>query len=71
MHTHVLFVVFLSVIVHTTLPGGACNDAVPAFALPSNLINTRRSVATCSSVIRLPFLVILPVPVIFVAPQQN
>ena len=66
-----LLEVFLSEIVHNTRPGGDCSDAEPAFALPSNLISTRRVVVESSMVTRFAFLVTRPVPVVFVAPQQN
>ena len=71
LHTHVLLLVFLSVIVHNILPGGDWSEAEPALALPSNLINTRRFAVVSSRVTRLAFLVTRAMPVVFVAPQQN
>jgi hypothetical protein len=66
-----LFIVFVSRIWQSILPGGEANDAVPDFAPLSTLINTRRVPALSVTVTRFPLIVTTPMPVYTVPAQQN
>jgi hypothetical protein len=67
----VLSFMFLSLIVHLSVPGGDSNDALPLPIAESNLANTRRFVEFTCSVKLAPCLITLPVPIKVVPLQQN
>src|ERR1051325_6463932 len=61
-----------SVIVHSVLPGGDCNDAVPVVAPElSTLASTRRSGALCVNSTVEPLIATVPTPVKTEPLQQN
>ena len=46
-HWQVLLRMFLSVILHLTVPGGACSDALPSLFVKLTFIITLRSAVLC------------------------
>ena len=62
-HVGVSFNVFLSVIVHRIVPGGAWIEALPACTALSTRPRTRRSAGLCCRVKTQPWIVDLPTPV--------